>query len=416
MDFMIHGQRVRESTGMSSITRAQKVYDNRRRELEDGTAGIRKRKQLGLFSVAAEEWRELRKGSWSPNTQSIVDYAFEHLIPLFGKKLVVDIEAIDIARYQKARLAEGASNRTINIETASALRPVLKKAGVWERIKSDYHPLSERQDVGHALTSAEEAMLMLECGRSRSRSLAPFVTLLIETGSRYGTVRTLTWGNVDFANRCLKFGKDKTAAGTGRSVPLSYRAFEALKFWAQHFPDRQPSHYVFPFEQYGGAGRDEAFGFTGSKCLNTDPTRPIGSIKTAWVAAKGRTRRHCPNCLTGTLVDARKPAAGYLCIDCNFETEELPAGLTKLRLHDTRHTFCSRAIRARVPLPMLAKIVGWSPSTLAKMAARYGHFGLEELRDAMESMGRPAAEIQPTSEGSPQFPPQASQKPTGQVN
>ncbi len=36
---------------------------------------------------------------------------------------------------------------------------------------------------------------------------------------------------------------------------------------------------------------------------------------------------------------------------------------------------------------MIAKIVGWSAGTLAKMAARYGHFGLEEMRAAMERLG-----------------------------
>ena len=58
-------------------------------------------------------------------------------------------------------------------------------------------------------------------------------------------------------------------------------------------------------------------------------------------------------------------------------------------------------INARIPLPIIAKIVGWSAGTLAKMAARYGHFSLEEMRSAMESIGRPPAEI---PEGYPQKP------------
>jgi hypothetical protein len=63
-------------------------------------------------------------------------------------------------------------------------------------------------------------------------------------------------------------------------------------------------------------------------------------------------------------------------------------------------------IAARVPIPMIAKIVGWSPGTMAKMAARYGHFGIEELRSAVESISvtaKPefAAEY-------PQNPPQSS--------
>jgi hypothetical protein len=61
-------------------------------------------------------------------------------------------------------------------------------------------------------------------------------------------------------------------------------------------------------------------------------------------------------------------------------------------------------IVARVPLPMIAKIVGWSASTLAKMSARYGHFGVEEMRAALDSIGRPPAAVSP---GYPQNSPQS---------
>jgi len=95
----------------------------------------------------------------------------------------------------------------------------MRKYGVWARIQADITMLRERQDAGCALTPEQESLLLLECGRSVSRALLPFVTLVLETGARYNTIRTLQWGNVDFVNRCLKFGKDKTAAGTGRTVP-----------------------------------------------------------------------------------------------------------------------------------------------------------------------------------------------------
>ena len=42
MDFLFHGQRIRESTGTRSKTLAQNIEDKRRRGLEEGTAGIRK--------------------------------------------------------------------------------------------------------------------------------------------------------------------------------------------------------------------------------------------------------------------------------------------------------------------------------------------------------------------------------------
>ena len=251
--------------------------------------------------------------------------------------------------------------------------------------------LEEREDVGRALTAEEESTLLLECGRSRSRLLLPFVVLALETGARFNTVRTLQWRRVDFDGKCLKWGKDKTPAGTGRIVPLNPRALETLRFWAQQFPNRRPEHYVFPLERCGGAGKEDSFGFTaGTTVYQTDPTRPIGDIKESWESAKKRTRRHCPHC-TGILVDRPKPEKGYCCIECRVELEELQPGLVDVRFHDLRHTAVSRMIAARVPLPIIAKITGWSHSTVAEMAKRYGHFEMEELRKAVAAISsRPA--------------------------
>jgi integrase len=153
-------------------------------------------------------------------------------------------------------------------------------------------------------------------------------------------------------------------------------------------------------------GKVQRYGF--------DPAKPIGTIQSAWESAKKRTQRHCPNCKEGTLVDAEKNAAGYVCEACQFETPELPRGLSGVRFHDCRHTAVSRMISARVPIPMIAKIVGWSSSTMAKMAARYGHFGIEELRSAVESISSAAkTEI---AGGYPQNPPQSHPSGEGRIN
>ena len=117
----------------------------------------------------------------------------------------------------------------------------MRKYGVWARIAGDVGMLKEREDVGVALTPEQENLLLVECERSVSRARLPFVTIALSTGARYSTIRNLQWGDVEFANRSLKFGKDKTAAGTGRTIPLNQRAFEFLKMWATEFPDRQPS-------------------------------------------------------------------------------------------------------------------------------------------------------------------------------
>ncbi len=299
MDFIVNSQRVRESTHQRGIKRATEVQDKRKVEIRQGLAGIRKPETPQLFSNMGKSWIEAKKPRWSEGMLQISSAAVEHLAPHFGKKLSVDIEARDVLKYQKVRLAAGASNRTVNMEVGT-LRAILKRAGLWARIQPGVEMLPERDDVGHALTADEERVLLAACRRSRSRVLLPFITLALETGARYGTLRRLQWRNVDFANRCLTFGKDKTRAGSGRTIPLTPRALETLKFWAESFPAREPEHFVFPSERYGASGTDEVFGFTAASVYSIDPEKPTGSIKTGWKVARNRTRFNLPKMCTRT--------------------------------------------------------------------------------------------------------------------
>ncbi|MGH9482430.1 MAG: tyrosine-type recombinase/integrase, partial [Terriglobales bacterium] len=85
---------------------------------------------------------------------------------------------------------------------------------------------------------------------------------------------------------------------------------------------------------------------------DVDPTRPIGDVTSAWEAARKR------------------------------------AGL-RIRVHDCRHLAASRMLEAGVPISKVARILGWAPSTMVHMSARYGHFRLEELREAVETISAP---------------------------
>lgn len=347
MDFLFHGQRIRESTGTRSKTLAQKIEDKRRRALEEGAAGIRKQQQPRLLSVAADEWLDLKKATLAPRSVAIEKANLVHLLPELGRKLVCDIDARDIARYQQKRIDAEASPKTVNLEIGT-LRAILKRFGQWARLQPNVNMLATRDDIGRAITPEEETALLQACGKSRSRSLVPFVALAIETGARYGTIRTLQWG------------KDKTTAGTGRVIPLSQRAIATLSFWATHYPERKPEHYVFPAERYG-AGGDKFC----AKAYDVDPSKPIGSIKEAWEAAKLRAGR----ILKGIA-------------DKEETEEEIPALVC--RFHDLRHTAVSRMLNAGTPIAKVAKIAGWSPATVVRMAARYGHFSLNDLRGAVE--------------------------------
>ena len=358
MDFMFMGQRIRESTHQTSKTRAQEVHDKRKQKLRDGVSGYKKHSRPLLMSVAASQWLELRKPAWSPKMYVIEKTNLGHLAPEIGKHLLQDVEPKHISQYQQKRLAEGASPKTINLEIGT-LRAVLRHHGLWADIQRWVKMLPANEEIGRALSTEEERRLLDACAKSRSRSLSPFVVLAMETGARYGVLRTLQWSRIDFQKDCVQFGKDKTASGTGRLVPLSPRAMATLRFWAEQFPNRRDTDYVFPSERYGASG-DEF-----KACVySTDPETPMARFKASWENAKKE--------------------AG---LDCRF--------------HDLRHTFVSRAIERGVPLPKIAKLVGWAPATMVRMAARYGHFNLESLREAVTPV---SAEIPARSPVNPPVP------------
>jgi integrase len=346
MDFIVQGQRIHETTGTRSKALASKIEAKRRRELEEGIAGIRKAERPMLFKNAAAMYLELKAPRWSPRTLEFEEANLKHLLPAFGGKLVVDIDAADVVQYQKTRLAKGLSPRTVNMEVGT-FRAIMSRSRNWARIMPDVKMLKTRRDVGQALTPGQYDMVVEACNRSQSRMLAPFVQIAMETGARTGVIKTLTWGNVDFVHRRLTWGKDKTDSGTGRTIPLSHRAFLVLELWAESFPGREPNHYVFPQERYGSKG--DRLQNSQSITYATDPTKSMGSIKTAWNGVRKKL------------------------------------GFTH-RLHDLRHTAVSRMTDEGVPLPTIAKIVGWSPSTMAQMLGRYAHPEMDKMREAVNSI------------------------------
>lgn len=110
------------------------------------------------------------------------------------------------------------------------------------------------------------------CASSRSRSLPVAVTIALNTCMRLSEVRLLHWNQIDFTVKEIRVGKSKTAAGTGRVIPMTEPLVKCLDAWAAKFPERKSEEYVFPYERYGASGDDFL------PCVyDTDPKRPIGS-------------------------------------------------------------------------------------------------------------------------------------------
>jgi integrase len=342
--FRFAGQLIRESSKSESKMVAKEAERSRRGELERSFNRISRPRTAQLFSVAAETWLRTKIAHLSSRSVIIERANLNHINPYFGKMLLCDIAADDIAHYQASRLERGAAPKTVNLEVGT-LRAILRKNRLWAEIQPDVRMLRVREDVGRALNRDEEAALLDACRASRSRSLFPAVLIALSTCMRYSELRLLLWGQVDLNSCTLTVGISKTESGTGRLLPLNDRAVAVLRFWGNLFPERQPNHFVFPAERYGASGDGVTVVY------GSDPTRPIGRWKEAWESAKKR--------------------AGISC-----------------RFHDLRHTGCTRMLEAGVPFSVVATIMGWSPSTTVRMTRRYGHIGQTAQRQAVNVLNQ----------------------------
>jgi integrase len=303
--FSFNGQLIRESVKSNSKTVAKGAELARRRELEQAYNHIPKRERVPLFSNAADVWLAGKTGLAPKSTQRY-EQCVPHLKEEFGKRLVCDIDANDVAEYQRKRLAAGLSNRTVNYEVGT-LRGVLRQFGLWGPIADRVRALPERHDVGRAVSAEDEAKLIAAASASRSPTLLPLLLISLDTGMRASEVQALrqgdlklTWVNGNVASGELVVPKSKTAAGTGRLIPFTRRVCACLSLWLSRFPDAALESFVFPFHQVGIGGNSRTV-----EVYDVDLVRPMGSWRKAWLGA-------CKN-----------------------------AGV-RYRWHDLRHTFVSR--------------------------------------------------------------------------
>jgi integrase len=167
------------------------------------------------------------------------------------------------------------------------------------------------------------------------------VLLALNTGLRASEIRGLRWGQVDLLGHTLTVGKSKTAAGTGRLIPLNARGLATLAHWRGLFPEAQPEHYVFPHEKYGLAGNDR------QPCAwEVDPTQPMHRWKVAWEAARKRAKVSC-------------------------------------RFHDLRHTFISRLAESQASDSTIMALAG---HVSRAMMERYSHICMEAKRRAVDTL------------------------------
>jgi len=227
---------------------------------------------------------------------------------------------------------------------------ILRRFRCWAPIADGVDRLAERHDAGKALSRDEEAKLLAEVSQTGSPALLPLFVVSLDTGLRASEVRslrqrdlTLEWDSGVIASGHLVVSKSKTAAGTGRVVPLTQRACGALTLWLARFPNAAPESYVFPRHKITLAGGKKPH------LYDIALDKPMVGWKRAWRSA---------------LKDA---------------------GMT-LRWHDLRHTFVTRLCESpRVSEQTIRSLAG---HVSQQMLQRYSHVRNQAKLDAIAELER----------------------------
>jgi len=335
MDFRMCGRRIRESTGCSRKTLAVEAVKRRKLELERAIAGLpTERKELRIRTVAevCSAYRESYGHGKRPKSIAWVNERLAPLLRYLSSVVLPDLTEARIREYVKARQTEGAGGRTINMEIGILSRAVGRNRGeLWPKVK----PLHENRDVGKALAPDEESRLLYAAIASPSPLIGPFIRIALTTGMRCGEILGLTWDRVDLIARTLTVGQSKTAAGTGRGIPMNEDLYQVVLSFAEWHRQAcggvASGRYLFPF------------------CVKTgvyDSTRRLVNIRKAW--------------------EAVRDAAGV-----------------SIRIHDLRHSACTKMAEAGVSEFGMMAIMG---HVSRAMLERYSHVRMDAKRVAVEAL------------------------------
>ena len=334
-EFIYAGERIRESAKTSRKTIATAAEEDHRKRLERAHAGMPTEAPEQRIKTVSEVLRvyERQYGvNHRHNSLVIVANRSKHVTRKLGSVLLPDLNQARLTEYMEQRREEKASNRTINMELMVLSRAV---GYTWKALWPKLKKLQENQDVGRALEPEEEKRVLAAAAANPSKLIYPFLMTLTWTGIRSDEARTLRWSQVDFQTPQIRVGKSKTEAGARRAIPMGAALKMALEqhaaFCARKLGPLQPEWYVFPLS---------------NRTRPVDATRPVTSLKTAWETVK-----------TGADVECR--------------------------LHDLRHSFCTKLAEAGVPESTMLDMMGHVSSVMLR---RYSHIRAKARREAITAL------------------------------
>ena len=366
-EFKLDGRRHRGSTGTANKNEAIAEERRQRERLEQSYSQVvekesREQQRKTVQQAADEFLKDYRAKHESP---TFAEYALGHVSRLLGGSLVMEITPNVVKRYQHDRLKEEAAPKTVNEEVGlllrlcgnqgDAIRGVLKRT---KSLKLKLPPSPGKPFEGDEQTrmlavarastlAARDACLRRARGERTPRGakqggspcIYPALVVALNCGMRDAEIRLMTWAQIDIEKRFLTVGRSKTAAGTGRTIPLNGTLLDALlehaRWYVQQFGQTRPEWFIFP-----GGGR-----------FPRNPAVAITTLKTAWAMVRRK------------------------------------AGV-KGRWHDNRHTLITELAESGAGDETIMEIAG---HVSRQMLSRYSHIRMEAKRKALAEVDRQRA-------------------------
>ncbi|MDH4083481.1 MAG: tyrosine-type recombinase/integrase [Nitrospira sp.] len=320
MSFMYQGRQVRRSTGTTDKRLAESILCKVKVQIAEGQFFERHEDVERTFQEMMDRYVHERAVMKAPKSRVRDRAALNHLLPVFGNKVLAEISPKLLAAYKAQRRMEHAAPATINKELQLVRHAFNLAMREWEWCRENpMHRVSMepvRNEVDRWLAANEEKRLLA----ASSPWLQEIIRFALNTGMRQGEILNLLWQDVDFTRGTLIVMKSKN--GTRRTIPLNSTVYELL------------------------AAKQAVTGASSGPVFKT----PLGNM----LQVRFLVREFC---------EARDRA-----------------GIPDFRFHDMRHTFATRLVQRGIDLYKVQRLLGHKTGT---MTQRYAHHSPESLRDGV---------------------------------
>ena len=351
------GRRIREATGLTSKSEAQKLLTERLRQVSRGELDLCEQRPVRVeeLYLSLEEHVKVNR----PKSLKDLRGRWRHLKPVFGFVFARKLTTDSVIRYAAQRKEEGAANATVNRELATLRRAFnLGRRATPPKVRGvPYIPMLKEDNVRRGFVEDSEF------SRLTAEAHELWLRALLEVGFTYGWRRSELLGlrvrQLNFDTRTIRLDPGTTKNREGREVAMT------------------DSVAVLLAQAAAGKHADDFL-------LTRGDGKPIRDFRRAWWNLCVRAGLGSFTCR----VCARPVPGGGKCRECGARR---PA-YSGLIVHDMRRSAAKALRSAGVPESVIMNMGGWKTPAMFR---RYAIVSSADQRAAVEKLERARAANSP---------------------